>query len=131
MNATVSTVTQDYFTTMRIPLVRGRVFNAADRDGPGVTVINRALAARLFSGASALGKRLVVDFGKPFTAEIVGVVADVRVYGQANDAPDLMYFTDHQPNAGWGIGAAMNLAVKVQGDPEAITPQVRAALRSI
>ena len=131
MNATVSTVTQDYFTTMRIPLVRGRVFNAADRDGPGVTVINRALAARLFPGASALGKRLVVDFGKPFTAEIVGVVADVRVYGQANDAPDLMYFTDLQPNAGWGSIGRMNVAARVRGDPNAVAPHVRAALRSL
>ena len=131
MNATVSTVTDDYFATMRIPLVTGRVFNAADRgDGAGVTVISQGLAKRLFPGASAIGKRLVVDFGKPFTAEIVGVVADVRVYGQANDAPDLMYFTNRQPNAGFGTGV-MNLTARVRGDPNAITPQVRAALHAI
>jgi putative ABC transport system permease protein len=86
MNATVSTVTDDYFTTMRVPLVGGRVFSTADHgSGAGVTVIGRGVAARLFPSASPIGKRLVVDFGKPFTAEIIGVVADVRVYGQASD----------------------------------------------
>jgi putative ABC transport system permease protein len=130
MNATVSTVTEDYFTTMRIPLISGRVFTTSDRAGAGVMIVSEALAKRLFPGASALGKRLVVDFGKPFVGEIVGVVGDVRVYGQANDAPEMMYFTGRQPNAGWGMGFG-NLAARVRGDPEAIAPQLRAAVRSL
>ena len=131
MNAVVSTVTDDYFSTMRTPLLSGRVFNPSDRGrDAGVTVISQALARRLFPNGSAIGERLVVDFGKPFTAEIIGVVADVRIYGQANDAPDLMYFTYRQPNAGFGIGV-MNLAARVRGDPDAIAPQVRAALHTI
>jgi putative ABC transport system permease protein len=131
MNATVSSVTEDYFTTMRIPLIAGRTFNAADRsDGTGVMIVSNALATRLFPGASALGKRLVVDFGKPFVGEIVGVVGDVRIYGQANDAPTMMYFTGRQPNAGWGMGFG-NMATRVRGDPDAIVPQLRAAVRSL
>jgi len=131
MNATPSNVTEDYFTTMRIPLIAGRVFTAADRgDGAGVMIVSSALARRLFPGASALGKRLVVDFGKPFVGEIVGVVGDVRVYGQANDAPEMMYFAGRQPNAGWGMGFG-NLATRVRGDPDAIAQQLRAAVRSL
>jgi putative ABC transport system permease protein len=131
MNATPSSVTEDYFTTMRIPLIAGRAFNAADRgDGAGVMIVSSALARRLFPGASALGKRLVVDFGKPFVGEIVGVVGDVRIYGQANDAPEMMYFAGRQPNAGWGMGFG-NLATRVRGDPEAIAQQLRAAVRSL
>ena len=131
MNATVSIVTEGYFTTMRIPLIAGRAFGATDRsDGSGVMVINEGLARRLFGAAGAVGKRLVVDFGKPFVGEIVGVVGDVRVYGQANDAPDLMYFVDRQPAAGFGAGA-MNLAVRVRGDPTTFVPQLRAALRTL
>jgi predicted lysophospholipase L1 biosynthesis ABC-type transport system permease subunit len=93
-------------------------------------VVSRGLATRLFPGVSPIGKRLVVDFGKPFTAEIIGVVADVRVYGQANEAPDLMYFTAGQPNAGFGTGV-MNLATRLRGDPATIAPQVRAALHAV
>jgi putative ABC transport system permease protein len=131
MNATVSTVTDDYFGAMRIPIVGGRVFRASDHGaGAGVTVVSRALAARLFPGVSPIGKRLVVDFGKPFTAEIIGVVADVRVYGQASEAPDLLYFTSGQPNAGFGTGV-MNLATRLRGDPATIVPQVRAALHAV
>ena len=131
MNATVSNVTEDYFTTMRIPLITGRAFNAADRgDGTGVMIVSNALARRLFPGASAIGKRLVVDFGKPFVGEIVGVVGDVRIYGQANDAPEMMYFAGRQPNAGWGMGFG-NLATRVRGDPDAIAQQLRAAVRSL
>ena len=130
MNATISSVTDEYFATMRIPVVAGRGFGAADRsDGPGVTVISDALARRLFPGQSALGRRLVVDFGRPFTAEIVGVVADVRVYGQANDAPDLMYFSNRQPG---GFGTSrMNLVARVRGNPASIAPQLRSAIRAI
>jgi len=130
MNATVSSVTEDYFTTMRIPLVAGRVFNTSDRTGAGVMIVSDALARRLFPGASALGKRLVVDFGKPFVGEIVGVVGDVRIYGQANDAPEVMYFASRQPNAGWGVGFG-NLATRVRGDPEAVASQLRAAVRAL
>ena len=131
MNATPAIATEDYFTTMRIPLIAGRVFNAADRsDGAGVMIVSDALARRLFPGASALGKRLVVDFGKPFVGEIVGVVGDVRIYGQANDAPEMMYFTGRQPNAGWGMGFG-NLATRVRGDPDAIVSQLRAVVRSL
>lgn len=131
MNATISTVTDDYFTTMRIPLVTGRTFDATDRgDGAGVTVISEGMAKRLFAGTTPVGKRLVVDFGKPFVAEIIGVVADVRIYGQANDAPDLMYFVSSQPSAGFGT-SVMNLTARVRGDPAAFVTQVRAALRTL
>ena len=131
MNATVSTVTDDYFTTMRIPVVAGRVFGATDRgDGSGVTVISDGLAKRLFASTSPVGKRLVVDFGQPFVAEIIGVVADVRVYGQAADAPDLMYFFNGQPKAGFGTGT-MNLALRVRGEPASFVSQVRTTLRAL
>jgi len=131
MNATVSTVTDDYFAAMRIPLVGGRSFTSSDHgNGAGVTVVSRGLATRLFPGVSPIGKRLVVDFGKPFTAEIIGVVADVRVYGQANGAPDVLYFTAGQPNAGFGTGV-MNLATRLRGNPATIAPQVRAALHAV
>ena len=71
-------------TAMRIPVKSGRTFTGTDRaDGPGVMLINDALARRLFPAGNAVGERLVVDFGKPFRGEIVGVVSDVRIYGQA------------------------------------------------
>jgi predicted lysophospholipase L1 biosynthesis ABC-type transport system permease subunit len=116
---------------MRIPVTRGRGFTATDRaDGSGVIVINDTLARRLFPGGHAVGERLVVDFGRPFRGEIVGVVSDVRIYGQANEVPDQMYFSIRQPGAGFGA-TRMRLIARVQGAPSAITAQVRAILREI
>jgi putative ABC transport system permease protein len=132
LNATVSIVTDDYFQTMRIGVRSGRAFTGADRaDGPGVVVINEGLARRLFPGGNAVGERLVVDFGQPFRGEIVGVVSDVRLYGQANEVPDQMYFSIHQPAAGFGAATLVRLAARVQGDPSTITPAVRAALSEL
>ena len=132
LNATVSVVTDDYFETMRIPVRSGRTFTGADRaDGPGVMLINEGLARRLFPGGNAVGERLVVDFGKPFRGEIVGVVSDVRLYGQFNEVPDQMYFSIHQPGAGFGAATQVRLVARVQGDPTAIAPEVRAMLREL
>lgn len=129
LNATVSVVTDDYFETMRIPMRSGRTFTGTDRaDGPSVMLINEGLARRLFPGGNAVGERLVVDFGKPFRGEIVGVVSDVHLYGQTNEVPDQMYFSIRQPGAGFGA-TRMRLVARVQGDPTAITTQVRAVLR--
>lgn len=131
MNALVSVVTDDYFEVMRIAVKRGRTFTSADRaDAPGVMVINEGLARRLFPGASAVGERLVVDFGTPFVGEIVGVVNDVRTSGQANAAPDLMYFSLRQPG-GFGAPGRMRLVTRVSGDETAIAPHVRAVLRQL
>jgi putative ABC transport system permease protein len=55
------------------------------------------------------------------------VVADVRLYGQANEVPDQMYFSIRQAGAGFSA-TRLRLVARVQGDPTVITPQVRAAL---
>jgi putative ABC transport system permease protein len=52
------------------------------------------------------------------------------VYGQVNDAPDIMYFSNRQPGVGFGVGS-MNLVTHVRGDPSDYAAQVRAALRGM
>ena len=78
-------VSADYFRTLGIPLLAGRVFTDDDRAGrPGVTVISDSAARRFWPGESPIGKR--VWFGTttgPFAdrahaAEVVGVVGDVK-----------------------------------------------------
>ena len=69
-----------YFDTLGIPLVRGRVFNAQDGVGqPKVVVINEAAARAFWGQEDPIGKRIGVGqggFGEG--AEVVGIVADVR-----------------------------------------------------
>ncbi len=80
-------VTSDYFTTMGIPLLEGRIF-APDikTNDPQVVVINESLARRLFPNGSAVGKRVAtMDSGKPYWAEVIGVVRDVDVAANTRD----------------------------------------------
>ncbi|MGE0552663.1 MAG: ABC transporter permease [Gemmatimonadales bacterium] len=101
-NAQINSVSLGYFEAMGIPLVAGRAFDASERGGgPPALVINRGMAERLFPGESAVGQRLVVDFGEPYHAEIVGVVGDVLASGLRADAPDVVYVpADQHPAFG-------------------------------
>ena len=88
------TVSADYFRTVRIPLLRGRLFEARDKlDAELVCIISERLATRLWPAEDAVGKR--VKLGKPESPDpdwmtIVGVVADVRHQSLEGEAgPDL------------------------------------------
>ena len=73
-------VSAEYLPTLKARLLRGRFFTEADDSfGPGVAVINQALAGKYFPGEDPIGQRIVNDEGgHPSMWEIVGVVDDVR-----------------------------------------------------
>jgi putative ABC transport system permease protein len=68
----------DYFQTMSIPVLRGRVFTADDhRTAPPVGVVNQVLAARFFPGEDAVGQRIRMGATQPWIT-IIGVIGDVK-----------------------------------------------------
>ena len=92
-------VTPDYFKTMNIRLLAGRIFNDGDRiDQPRVTVVNEALAKKYFRGADPLGKRL--KFARPVDNDawvtVIGVVADEKQDGLDRAAQPQAYSTIKQ-----------------------------------
>jgi predicted permease len=83
-------ITPSYFETLRIPLLQGRVFTAADaRSAPRVAIINASLAKRFFPDGDALGNAIEIGryksqwFSEEYKGpvEIVGIAADVREVG--------------------------------------------------
>jgi putative ABC transport system permease protein len=87
-------VSEDYFRTMGIPLLKGRAFSDKDAGGsPPVVIVSQSLAQRYFPNEDPLGKRVSLAERSPMSCctsagpvenvwrEIVGVAADVR---QAN-----------------------------------------------
>jgi predicted permease len=77
-------VTAGYFDTLRIPLLRGRLFEGSDRaEAPRVAIVNRTFAERFWPGDTALGKRLGRT-GREI--EVVGVVADSK-YRSVQEEP--------------------------------------------
>src|SRR6185312_11210364 len=72
-------VSPGLFRTLGIPLLRGRDFSAADRQGaPGVVILDEALAAALWPGKDPLGERVVLPWSKE-AWEVVGVARNIRV----------------------------------------------------
>jgi putative ABC transport system permease protein len=78
-------VSSDYFETMGIPLLRGRVFDEHDRAGSARVAVISDMAARMYwLGEDPIGKRLCVDWaadGRPIWREVVGIVGSTRHFG--------------------------------------------------
>jgi putative ABC transport system permease protein len=87
-----------YFHLFGIPIVAGRSLDdGTDRPGtPPAVVISRNMAERSFAGTDPIGRKLVIDLGTPTTAEIVGIAADARLFGQGAAAPHTMYLSSRQ-----------------------------------
>ncbi len=122
--ADVRAATEGYFETMKIPLVRGRLFDQRDRrDAPHTILINDTLARRYFPGEEPMGKVIVNPHGK---AEIVGVVQDVHHYGlDAEPRPEL-YAPLQQ-----GVFNGMTLVVRTTVPPEIFASDLRKTIREI
>ena len=119
--------TPDFFKTLRIPLLRGRLFTDADgATRPRVVIVNESLARRFFPEGDALGKN--VSFDNPTDtrarwATIVGVVGDTR-RGGVDRAPwdELYYPLPQAPDA------RMYVLIRTAGDPLALVPSAHAAV---
>jgi putative ABC transport system permease protein len=92
LNSDLEVVGGDYFSTLKVPLLRGRTFNERDtKDSPHVIVIDQAMAEQYFPGEDPIGKRMGVDVGNDnegwVMREIVGVVARMRFHAVDEMAP--------------------------------------------
>jgi len=116
-----------YFETMGMRLVAGRGIDERDRaNTPLVAVVNETLAKRLFptlDPQAVVGQSIRLFGTNGPTNEIVGVAANVR--SRRPDAvPDPEVYGSFQQNP----SASMSYVVRAQGDPAALTGQIRAGL---
>ncbi|MGA8728216.1 MAG: ABC transporter permease [Terracidiphilus sp.] len=125
----VPIVTQDYFKTLQIPLLRGRSFDGRDTmTSPRVTIISQDLARRYFPGEDPIGKQL--KHGGPQSnnpyMEIVGVAADVKYEGMAvPDEPVYYQASSQSPDR------PMWLVVRAQGDTNPLFSAIRSNIAAI
>ncbi|HJU75961.1 MAG TPA: ABC transporter permease [Gemmatimonadaceae bacterium] len=120
-------VSPSWFTTMRVPLKRGRLFSDTDRLGtPKVVLINEEAARKYFRGEDPIGKKVAVYQGGFHTgAEVIGIVGDVRFGTIDSTARPDAYISYGQARI-----ARMMIFVRSDGDPAALAPSVRAAIRN-
>jgi putative ABC transport system permease protein len=92
LNSDLEVVGGDYFSTLKVPLLRGRIFNERDtKDSPRVVIIDQAMAEQYFPGEDPIGKRIGVDAGNDeegwVMSEIIGVVGRMRFHAIDEMAP--------------------------------------------
>lgn len=115
-----------YFSTLGIPLLRGRVLRDEDRlDAAEVAVINEHLAERLFGGEDPTGRRIRLSFAES-ARTVVGVVGNVRMES-LNELPRGQVYI---PHAQWGE-LEMTLVARTRADPLALVPAIRQAVADV
>ena len=118
-------VTPDYFATVGIPLLRGRVFNERDRyPTPDVTVINETMARAGWADADPIGRSVKLKSGRVMT--VIGIVRDTRHLFVDSLPVPTMYFSHGQ--FPWG---PMWVTVRASGDPAALATLVRRELAAL
>ena len=117
-------VTPDYFHTMRIALLEGRVFaEHDDPDSPRVVIIDKIFAQRFFRGQDPVGKHLQLPDSTRPPREIVGVVGAVRDTGLDQQPRPTIYFPSLQ-----NPDQTMSLVVRTALPPSAILPGIKNAI---
>jgi predicted permease len=140
--ATMITVEGDYFTAMGIPLLRGRVFTPADKDGAQLAaIVNQKLAQQSWPGQNPIGKRIRLGTQTMQTpwATVVGEVADVKESSPDIPAKQQLYLTVEQTET--FVGALGNpddlngnggyIAIRTAMPPEQMQNAMLATVRSI
>lgn len=97
-----SSVTEDYFAAMGLPILQGRGLKTEDRTGDiRGTVVNEEMVRRAWPNKNPLGEIIRANMpGKPwYTVRVVGVVENVKQFNAEADVQPEMYLT---PEGHWG-----------------------------
>ena len=125
--AVFSVVTPRAFSTLGIPLLRGRDFNDTDGyDAPFTVIINEAMAKKAFPDQDPLGRILYCGFDSMKPMTIVGIVGDVREYGPATPPGSELFMPFEQhPRA----SSYMTVLARTNGDPGQLYESLRKKVR--
>jgi len=124
--AQFNTVTADYFHTMGIPVLSGRVCSNQDTaDAAMAVMVNRLLADRLWPDGSAIGQRLRAP-NVPADAVVVGVVGNTRPQLLQQPEGPQIYGCFSQD-----AGIFASVIVKTRGEPMALARAVQQAVWSV
>ena len=124
-------ISPGYFSTMQVPLVRGRAFTDADNEGaPRVAIVNDVMARKYFPGEDAIGKRIA--FGDAEKEDswrtIVGIAGDVR--HESIDEPPFpgAYTPYRQDRESW---SRMGLVLRAEADAGLLASVLRKEVMAV
>jgi putative ABC transport system permease protein len=131
MNAEQPTVTAQYFSTLKVPLLAGRYFTETDDTAhPAVAIVNEMLAKRFFgTPEKAIGHMVAEGSGNKlkYDMQIVGVVRDYLHRNMRGTVKMTLYHSALQDKNPGG----MNYYVRTWGAPQAAMGAIRQAISGI
>lgn len=123
-----SAVSDGYFATMHIPIVRGRAFVPTDKpDSPRVAIVNEQFAKHFWPNQDAVGKRFHLGEANGPLLQIVGVAKEGKYLWISEPPVDFLYlpFSQNQQNA-------MTLVTESRSsDASTLAPELRAIVHSL
>jgi predicted permease len=127
--ASLRFVTAGFFSTVSIPLIRGRDVAQADTlTTPFVAVVSKSFAERYWPGQNPLGRHF--QFGL-HDRMVVGVVGDIRVRGLEQPSEPQVYLPyGQQPDGELAFYAPKDLVTRSAAAPAALLPALRRIVRA-
>jgi putative ABC transport system permease protein len=116
-----------YFSTLGIPLLRGRFFDQRDAgtSQPRVVILNQTLARQLFDEADPIGQNIVLSFNKSVW-QVVGVVGDAELASLDAQSNPAVYFSSLQD-----ADTFATVVVRSTAEPSAVISAIQATVREM
>lgn len=131
-------VTPNFFSTMRMPLIRGRDFTASDTvNVPWVAIINESMARRYWPGEDPLGQRLTLNIvPEEQPRQIVAVVGDMALSRWDQGPSPMVYIPQLQLPRPYRVPygqnrVSMTFLLRTLQSPETLIPQLRRSVSEV
>lgn len=122
-------VSTDYFNTMRIPIVRGRLFTAADDDKTQyVAIISEKMAKRFWSSQDPIGRKFKIGGDPGHWIQVVGIAKDSRFQGATGPIGPFFFLPFEQHHA---MKPHQTLQVRTAATPAAVISEVEGIIRNL
>jgi predicted permease len=122
-------ISADYFKTMDIPLLQGRLFSDADdQNTQFVGIVNQAMAKKYWPNQDPIGRHFKIGADPNHSIAVVGVAKDSRYAGMTGEINPYFYLPILQHYAG---NTLQSLQVRTAAAPESMIPEVERVIQSM
>jgi putative ABC transport system permease protein len=127
VESNIRTISDDYFKVLGVPLLAGRFFDERDNNNaPGVVIIGKTIADRMFAGRDPIGRHLKYSSFEGPGDLIVGVVGDIKITGLDEALKPVLYYPFRQ-----NASTFANLVTRTTTDPNALAGSIRNEVRTL
>ena len=122
-------ISTDYFKTMDIPMLQGRLFtDADDQNTQFVAIVNQAMAKKYWPNQDSIGRHFKIGADPNHSIAVVGVAKDSRYSGMTGEIKPYFYVPILQHYAS---NTLQSLQVRTAAAPESMIPEVERVIQSM